>query len=128
MVPGAAEAGVAHFVDQQISGLPEAALLFARIVDVPPPYGDFYRAALAMVDQVSMSLAGRRFVELDAPSKLEGLRRLRQPPPAGWLGPPPALIHFVLRSDAIDVVYGTMAGYEKLDVPYMAHIAPKSRW
>jgi hypothetical protein len=34
----------------------------------------------------------------------------------------------VLRADAVDVVYGTMEGYEALGIPYMAHIAPDKRW
>jgi hypothetical protein len=34
----------------------------------------------------------------------------------------------VVRSDAVDVVYGTMDGYARLDIPYMAHIAPTTRW
>ena len=34
----------------------------------------------------------------------------------------------VLRFDSIDVVYGTMAGYDALGIPYMAHIAPTQRW
>jgi hypothetical protein len=25
-------------------------------------------------------------------------------------------------------VYGTMAGYKSLDIPYMAHIEPKRSW
>jgi hypothetical protein len=34
----------------------------------------------------------------------------------------------VLRSDAVDVVYGTEEGYKDLGIPYMAHIAPLKRW
>ena len=48
------------------------------------------------------------------------------------LGRPLALYDTVLgadgRPDAIDVVYGTKAGFEQLGVPYMAHIEPPSRW
>ena len=47
---------------------------------------------------------------------------------AGWSGPPSALFYFVIRSDAIDVVYGTQAGFQRLNVPYMAHIVPPSPW
>ena len=36
--------------------------------------------------------------------------------------------YFVLRNDAVDVVYGTKAGVESLDIPYMAHVEPPSRW
>jgi hypothetical protein len=38
-----------------------------------------------------------------------------------------AQVYFVLRSDAVDVVYGTMEGYESLGVPYMPHIVPDKR-
>ena len=48
--------------------------------------------------------------------------------PQAWTGPPAGLFYFTLRSDAIDVVYGTQRGFENLGVPYMAHIAPPSRW
>ena len=53
---------------------------------------------------------------------------MRQNKIDGWQGPPGALVYFVLRSDAVDVVYGTMEGYQQLGVPYMAHIAPEKRW
>ena len=36
--------------------------------------------------------------------------------------------YLVLRSDAVDVVYGTVEGYEALGIPYMPHIAPDKRW
>ena len=34
----------------------------------------------------------------------------------------------ILRSDAVDVVYGTMEGYAALGIPYQAHIVPTKRW
>src|SRR6516165_10356081 len=65
LVPGARQAGVAHFVDQQISIPAEEALLEARILNVRPPYADFYRAALGAVDRASQALNnGRPFAEL----------------------------------------------------------------
>src|SRR5499433_3850715 len=45
LVPGAREAGIVQFVDQQISAPAEEALLEARILNVKPPYANFYRAA-----------------------------------------------------------------------------------
>jgi hypothetical protein len=47
---------------------------------------------------------------------------------AGWSGPAPALFFFVMRNDAVDVAYGTTAGFEALAIPYLAHIAPPSPW
>src|SRR5258706_16295360 len=47
LVPGARVAGIAHFIDQQLSIPPEEALLEARILNVRPPYARFYRSAIA---------------------------------------------------------------------------------
>ena len=46
LVPSAREAGVAHFIDQQISVPPEEALLEARTLNVKPPFVNFDRAAI----------------------------------------------------------------------------------
>src|SRR4051812_25052109 len=53
LVPGAHKAGIAHFIDQQISVPAEEALLQARIMNVRPPFANFYRAAAAAVDRGS---------------------------------------------------------------------------
>ena len=53
---------------------------------------------------------------------------MRQNKLDGWQGPPGAFVYLVTRSDAVDVVYGTMEGYESLGIPYMAHIVPERRW
>ena len=58
LVPGAKQAGITNFVDQQISGPAEEALLEARILNVKPPYANFYRAALGAVDRASQALNG----------------------------------------------------------------------
>ena len=127
LVPGARQAGVVHFVDQQLSVPPEEALLQARILNVRPPFVNFYRAALAAVDRASAA-GGKRFAELDASAQHAFVDRMRQNKIEGWQGPPGAFVYLVTRSDAVDVVYGTVDGYAKLGVPYMAHIAPTARW
>src|SRR5260221_14447518 len=53
---------------------------------------------------------------------------MRQNKIDGWQGPPGPLVYLILRSDAVDVVYGTMDGYANLGIPYMPHIAPTKRW
>src|SRR5262249_50725672 len=53
LVPGAREAGIAHFIDHQISVPPGEALLEARIVNIKPPFANFYRAAIGGVDKAS---------------------------------------------------------------------------
>jgi Gluconate 2-dehydrogenase subunit 3 len=129
LVPGARAAGVAHFIDQQISVPPGEALLEARILNVRPPYGNFYRAALGAVDTASKALNnGRSFAQLNPSEQHDFVDALRQNKVQNWQGPNGSLVYMVLRSDAVDVVYGTMEGYEALGIPYMPHIAPEKRW
>ena len=128
LVPGARAAGIAHFIDQQVSVPPEEALLEARILNVRPPYVNFYRAAIGGVDRASQALGGRRFAWLPANEQREFVNLMRQNKLEGWQGPPGGFVYFVLRSDAVDVVYGTVEGYQALGIPYMAHIAPLKRW
>jgi hypothetical protein len=129
MVPGARAGGIAHFLDQQFSVPAEEALLQARILNVRPPYVNFYRAVVAGIDKASRAgYDQRRFAELTSGEQRELINALRQNKLAGWEGPPPPFVYLLLRSDAVDVVYGTMEGYESLGVPYQAHIAPERRW
>src|SRR5260370_58977 len=128
LVPGARAAGIAHFVDQQLSVPPEEALLEARILNVKPPYANFYRAAIAAIDRASQAREGRRFAQLKSMEQRELVDLMRQNKLDGWQGPPGPFVYLVTRSDAVDVVYGTVEGYESLGIPYMAHIAPERRW
>jgi hypothetical protein len=128
LVPGAREAGVAHFIDQQVAVPPGEALLEARQLNVRPPFVNFYRAAIGAVDKASMARAGRRFAELSTADQHDFVDLMRQNKIEGWQGPAGGFVYLVLRSDAVDVVYGTMEGYESLGVPYMPHIAPDRRW
>ena len=117
LVPGARQAGISHFVDQQLSIPAEEALLEARILNERPPYANFYRAAHGAVDRSPQALNnGRAFAGM------------RQNKIEGWQGPGGPFVYLLLRSDAVDVVYGTMEGYASLGIPYMPHIAPTKRW
>jgi hypothetical protein len=53
---------------------------------------------------------------------------MRQNKLESWKGPGAGFVNFLLRTDAVDVVYGTMDGYANLGVPYQAHIAPTRSW
>jgi Gluconate 2-dehydrogenase subunit 3 len=129
LVPGARAAGLSHFVDQQLSIPAEEALLEARILNVKPPYANFYRAALGAVDRASQAgNGGRGFAQLTEAEQKGFVDNMRQNKVAGWQGPPGGFIYFLLRSDAVDVVYGTMDGYAGLGIPYMPHIAPTKKW
>src|ERR1700748_3433591 len=128
LVPGARDAGVAHFIDQQVSVPPGEALLEARQLNVRPPFVNFYRAAIGAVDKASEARSGRRFAALSPTDQHDFVDLMRQNKIEGWQGPAGGFVYFVLRSDAVDVVYGTMEGYESLGVPHMPHIAPDRRW
>jgi len=129
LAPGAREAGIANFVDQQLSIPPEDALLEARIMNVRPPYANFYRAALGAIDGASAAkYDGRGFAKLNAAEQHDFIDLMRQNKLDGWKGPPSPFVYFLLRSDAVDVVWGTMEGYAQLGVPYQPHIAPTRSW
>ena len=128
LVPGARAAGIAHFIDHQISVPPEEALLEARILNVRPPYADFYKAAMGAIDKAAAAQADSPFAWLPAPAQREVVNLMRQGKLAGWQAPPQGFVYFVLRSDAVDVVYATVEGYEALGIPYQAHIMPLRRW
>jgi hypothetical protein len=128
LVPRAREAGIAHYIDQQISVPPEQSLLQARIFNFRPPFADFYRSTIVTVDQTSKKMFGQEFAQLSAKDQREFVDRMRQNKIEDWKGRPSGLTYAVLRSDAVDVVYGTMEGYEALGIPYMPHIAPEKRW
>ncbi len=72
--------------------------------------------------------SGRDFAELAPADAHAFVNQMRQNKIEGWAGKPGALVYAVLRADAVDVVYGTMEGYEALGIPYMPHIAPEKRW
>jgi hypothetical protein len=128
LVPGARQAGVAHFIDQQVSVSPGEALLEARQLNVKPPFINFYRSAIAGVDKAATARSGDRFAMLSADEQHAFIDAMRQNKIEGWQGPAGGFVYLLLRSDAVDVVYGTMEGYQSLGVPYMPHIAPDRRW
>jgi hypothetical protein len=128
LVPQAREAGIAHYIDQQLSVPANESLLQARIFNFRPPFADFYRSTIVTIDDASRKSFGKEFAQLTAKDQREFVDRMRQNKVEGWTGKPGSLAYAVLRSDAVDVVYGTMEGYEALGIPYMAHIPPEKRW
>src|SRR6266705_795441 len=79
LVPGARAAGISHFIDQQLSVPPEEALLEARILNVKPPYANFYRAAIGAIDRASEAREGRRVAQRRRRRGLRDGGRLRIP-------------------------------------------------
>jgi Gluconate 2-dehydrogenase subunit 3 len=110
LVPGARQAGIAHFVDQQLSIPAEEALLGA-------------------VDRASQAgHGGRGFAALNETEQRDFVNNMRQNKVEGWQGPGGGFVYLLLRSDAVDVVYGTVDGYAGLGIPYQPHIAPTKKW
>jgi Gluconate 2-dehydrogenase subunit 3 len=128
LLPGSTAAGLAHYIDHQLSGPPADSMLMIKYLRVAAPFDDFYRGGLRATEAAAQSLHGKRFAELDARQATALVTQMSGGHLEGWQGPPAALFYFVLRNDAVDVVYGTQAGFERLGVPYMPHIAPPSRW
>lgn len=128
LLPGAKAAGVAHFVDDQLAKDPAECLLMLRYFDWPPPYAPFYLGGLAALDSAARAAHQVAFASLDAGQATALVGQLLGGKVAGWQGPPSPLFYLATRADAVDVVYGTMAGTAKLGLPYMAHIEPEAHW
>ncbi len=128
LLPGSSTAGLAHYLDHQLSGDPADSMLMVKYLGVAAPFNEFYRGGLRATNAAAQSLHGKDFAELVPERATALVAKMSGGHLAGWQGPPAGLFYFVLRSDAVDVVYGTHAGFELLGVPYMAHIEPPSRW
>lgn len=128
LLPGSAAAGLAHYIDHQLSGSFADSMLMIKYLGVPAPFVDFYLGGLRATDALAHAVHGKAFAQLTHEQAAALVARMSGGHVEGWHGPPAGLFYFVLRSDAVDVVYGTQAGFEQLGVPYMAHIEPPSRW
>ena len=126
LVPGAAEAGILRYVDDQL-GRPET-LLFLKYMDYLGSYEEFYKQGLHSLENQSHLRYRDSFLALDAEKKITLVREIAQKNPVDWKGPPAPLFYFVVRNDAIDVTYGTPEGFAKLEIPYMAMIDPPRQW
>ena len=127
LLPGARLAGIAHYVDDQLGR--ERPLLILKYLDYEGSYGDFYRQGLAALDRLSLSQNKKSFADSSAAQKTETLKSISSAQPAGWgSGPPAPLFFYATRSDAVDVFYGTQSGFKRLEIPYLAHIAPPKDW
>ncbi|WP_226946650.1 hypothetical protein [Rhizorhabdus phycosphaerae] len=123
IAPPARTAGLVPYVDHHLAVPHAESLLALRYLDVSPPYADFYRPALASLQ--------RAYGPAPAPDDArwsEILGKLGGNAVAGWAGPPQGLFLFAVRLDAIDIAYGTRAGFQRLGVDYLPHIEPESDW
>ncbi|MFM1770370.1 MAG: hypothetical protein RJA22_2899 [Verrucomicrobiota bacterium] len=126
LLPGAAAAGIAHYIDRQLAS--DTPLLMLKYLDFPMAFLDFYRQGLAALEALAQRRLQRSFADLTAAQRTDLVRVISGANPDGWNGPPAPLFYFATRSDAVDVVYGTPEGFGKLGVPYLPHIAPRQKW
>lgn len=128
LLPGSAKAGIAYFIDDQLARAPNDSLLIARYFQVPPPYTGFYKGSIQAIDGYAQTRHGKAFRQLELSKQEKLVGSLFPEQPEGWRGPPAPLVYLCLRNDVVDVMYGTMEGFAKLDIPYMAHIEPPTNW
>lgn len=128
LVPGAKEAGLAHYIDQQLTGPRGDSMLMIKYLNVPPPVYPFYAAGLSATERASFTRFAKAFARLEDDEGIELVQSMSSGNPKGWEGPPAPFFYFVVRSDAVDVCYGTEKGFAKVGIPYMAHIIPPRNW
>ena len=118
LVPGAAAAGFAAYIDLQLQA-GDASLLIGKYlgVDITAQTGFYQSAADNLIALKNHTKSFQHLVEGMASDNLKE-----------WMGPPASYVLFVLRADALDVTYGTPEGFEALGIPYMAHIMPETPW
>ncbi len=128
LLPRSAASGLAHYIDHQLSAPSAESMLILKYLGVSPPFASFYKSGLAGADAAARAAHGKSLAELDSQQGTALVTALSRGDLPGWSGPPAGLFYFTLRSDAIDVLYGTQEGFAHLGVPYMAHIPPADRW
>lgn len=128
LLPGSVKAGLVHYVDHQLTVPASMSMFMAKYVGVAPPYLDFYRGGLAAIEALAQRRYAKSTASLDATAAHALVSSLSAGNIPDWKGPPAPLLYFVLRSDTVDVSYGTRAGFERVGVPYMAHIEPSAPW
>lgn len=127
LLPGATEEGVVQFIDHQLGVDPNDALLLAKYFEAPLPYADFYAGGINTAASMAEKSLGKSLEDLNAEeaAQLVGEMSIPETVVDGY---PIFLFYICLRSDAVDVVYGTPEGFAKLNIPYMQHILPPEGW
>jgi hypothetical protein len=128
LVPGAPQAGIANFIDSQLSLSPGDSLLSIKYLDVPPPWQTFYRAAVQWFEEASRKMFSQSVSELPEAAIATLIEAARDNGFTDSTARTSSLFYYVLRSDAVDVVHGTRQGFSSLQLPYLAHVEPVRRW
>jgi len=129
IVPGARQAGICHYLDHHLAQDPEECLLMIKYLGLPPQaYTSFYQSGLANCSKLAKARFHREWSALKAEEATTLLGDMTKDKTPLWQGAPASFYFFVLRSDATDLVYGTVEGFEGIDFPYMPHITPEASW
>lgn len=128
IVPGALSAGIAQYIDKQLTLATDDSLLMLKYLGVSPPFADFYKSGLQAVAQAATQAYNKSWAALSLDESRTLLNSIASGQVRNWQGPPAPFFFFVLRSDACDVVYGTEKGFADINMPYRAHIKPERPW
>ena len=128
LVPGAATAGISHYIDSQLNGAAQDSLLMIRYLGVPASHREFYTGGRDAIARQARARYRTAPAALDESRMVELIDDLAQGKLENWSGPPAGLFYFVVRADAADVVYGTEASFDRLKLPYLPHIKPPKPW
>ncbi len=115
LLPGSGQAGIAHFVDDQLGR--ENPMLLLKYLDYNGSYVEFYKMGLQSLNGFNAERFKKPFEEITEKQRVELVREISSKNPASWKGPPAPLFYFVVRNDAVDAFYGTPEGFEKLSYP-----------
>ncbi len=128
IVPDAQKSGISHYIDHQLAAPKADNMLILKYLGVPHPQVNFYRQALLAFKKSCPLFQKKNITDVTASELQDYVKLMIQQNPPDWHDAPPApFFYFTLRSDAIDVTYGTMEGFSKLNIPYMAHIEPAGK-
>jgi len=127
ILPGSPALGLAQFIDHQLGVDPDECLLLAKYFQVAPPYSNFYSMGLKLAAEAAQRRFSKSITTLSNEESVALVREIWNPT-ALVEGFPLGLFYMLLRSDAVDVTYGTPEGFRKLNVPYMEHILPPEGW
>jgi len=129
IVPGARTAGICHYLDHHLAQSPEDCLLMIKYLGLPAHgYAEFYHAGLANASELAEKNFHNDWPMLKTAESTSLLSDITSDNTPSWKGAPASFFFFVLRADASDLVYGTVEGFESINFPYMAHIAPETSW
>jgi hypothetical protein len=126
LLPGAVEAGLVTFIEQNLSLANPR--LYVKYRDLPMEPIAFYRSALNAIDELAVRQYQIGVTMLSEQQQCALVDLLIAGDPPDWNGPPANEVFTVLRMDAFDVLYGVPSGYERLGLQTHLHITPERSW